>query len=270
MSSAERTVAQKLSALLKLQSIDTKIDEIRKMRGDLPAEVQDLEDEVIGYQTRVSKHESEIQVTDDEISTLKERKKEAEKMIAKYREQQMNVRNNREFEAISKEIESEELEMTLCDKKIRTAQEKITQKEGEVKRTQEAMQEREKDLKNKKVELDNLLVESNEEENKLIKEREKQTKNIEDRLLRSYEKIRSNAGNGLAVVMVRRDACGGCFNVVPPQRQAEVREKKKLIVCEHCGRILAGVEEAKVPVVEEKEKPTRASKKDKDAAPVQE
>lgn len=239
----ERTIEQKLSALLKLQKIDSKLDEIKKVRGDLPDEVQDLEDEIVGYQTRIDKFQSETKVLQQEIEAKKQRKKDAEKMIAKYKDQQMNVRNNREYEALTKEIESEELEMQLSDKKIREAMEKISRINEDIEKTKEVLDERKKDLDNKKDELNNIIVESEGEEGKLMKEREKQSKNIEDRLLRSYNKIRTNAINGLAVVSVKRNACGGCFNIVPPQRQAEIREKKKLIVCEHCGRIMADVED---------------------------
>ena len=239
----ERTVEQKLSALLKLQKIDSKLDEIKKVRGDLPEEVQDLEDEIVGYQTRVDKFNAEIKNFEQEIEERKQRKKDAEKMITKYKDQQMNVRNNREFEALTKEIESEELEMQLCDKKIKEAFEMIERKKDEITKTKEVMDERNKDLENKKMELDGIMEESEGEEGKLVKDREKQAKNIEERLVRSYDKIRNNAINGLAVVMVKRNACGGCFAIVPPQRQAEIREKKKIIVCEHCGRVFAGVEE---------------------------
>lgn len=252
----ERTVEQKLNALLKLQSIDSKTDELKKVRGDLPDEVQDLEDEIIGYQTRIQKFQNEIDALENEIEARKDRKREADKLIAKYKDQQMNVRNNREYEALSKEIESEELEIQLSDKKIKDAGIKIEQVKGEIERTNEILEDRDKDLTLKKTELDNIMQESEGEESKLMKDREKQSKGIEERLLRSYNKIRTNVTNGLAVVMVKRNACGGCFAIVPPQRQAEIREKKKIIVCEHCGRIFGGVEE----VVEEEPKPKRTRK----------
>ncbi len=255
----ERTVEQKLNALLKLQKIDSKMDEIKKIRGDLPDEVQDLEDEIVGYQTRIDKFEQEIKSLNQEIEMRKDRKREADKLIAKYKDQQMNVRNNREYEALTKEVESEELEIQLSDKKIREANEKILRKNEEIAKTQEILNDRQKDLETKQAELETLMQESEGEEVKLLKEREKQTKAIEERLLRSYNKIRDNAINGLAVVQVKRNACGGCFAIVPPQRQAEVRERKKIIVCEHCGRILAGVEE----VIEEEPKPKRTRKKSK-------
>ena len=255
----ERTVEQKLSALLKLQKIDSKLDEIKKIRGDLPDEVQDLEDEIVGYQTRVDKFQNENKSLQQDIEAKKQRKKDAEKMIAKYKDQQMNVRNNREYEALTKEIESEELEIQLSDKRIKEAHEKIARINEEIDKTKEVLDERSKDLEIKRDELNNIMEESEGEEGKLLKEREKQSKHIEDRLLRSYNKIRTNAINGLAVVSVKRNACGGCFNIVPPQRQAEIREKKKLIVCEHCGRIMADVED----VIEEEPVKTKRTRKTK-------
>jgi hypothetical protein len=245
----EITIAQKLEALLKLQQIDSKLDEIKKVRGDLPEEVRDLEDEIAGYETRISKFTKEISTLEEEISRNKQAKKDSEKLIAKYKDQQMNVRNNREYDAISKEIELQTLEMELADKKSNEANVKISRKNEEIDGVRSVMDDRKKDLQNKKNELDQLTKESQNEEDDLISERDQASTHIEDRLLKSYNKIRSNAINGLAVVMVRRGACGGCFNSIPPQRQAEIREKKKIIVCEHCGRILADVDD---PVVVEK------------------
>lgn len=263
----ERTIEQKLTALLKLQKIDSQMDYLKKVRGDLPEEVQDLEDEIVGYQARIDRFEKQITEFKNQIKEFKARKNEAEKLITKYKDQQMNVRNNREYEAITKEIESEELEITLSQKKMKQTDQEIAQVQEEIDATKEKMKEREKDLKTKQDELETLLEDSKEEEEKLLKDREKQGKNIEERLFRSYNKIRNNAINGLAVVMVDRGACGGCFNIVPPQRQVEVRERKKIIVCEHCGRILAGV----IDVVEEepapktKKKSTRKKKKEEEA-----
>jgi predicted nucleic acid-binding Zn-ribbon protein len=251
----ENTVAQNLEALLKLQALDSKTDSIKKVRGALPEEVKDLEDELIGYQTRADKHKSELDALNLEITNRKSSIKESEKLIKKYEEQQMNVRNNREYDAISKEMELQALEIQISEKKIKEAHYNIEKKNEEIAATDELLKERNKDLQIKKKELNTLIAESEEDENKLGKERVKASKRIEDRLLISYQKIRNNAGNGLAVVTVKRGACGGCFNMVPPQRQADIREKKKLIVCEHCGRILAGAED--VVVVEEK-KPRRS------------
>jgi uncharacterized protein len=245
----ELTIAQKLDALLKLQSIDSQLDELVKIRGSLPEEVRDLEDEIIGFETRISKFQDEVKTQEDEIDRNKTAKKDAEKLITRYKDQQMNVRNNREYDAISKEIELQSLEIELADKRINEASFRIRTKEEEIKSTQSALNERKEDLRVKKQELDQILAESQEEEKTLKKERDEQAATIEERLLKSYDRIRGNALNGLAVVPVRRGACGGCYNVVPPQRQADIKDRKKIIVCEHCGRILADVEGAPEPVV---------------------
>ncbi|TAE19306.1 MAG: hypothetical protein EAZ95_02215 [Bacteroidetes bacterium] len=262
----EKTVEQRLAALHKLQTIDTKLDEIKKMRGALPDEVRDLEDEIAKFETRTSKFQSEVKEFEQEIDNRKQRKKEAEKLITKYKDQQLKVRNDREFQAIAKEIESEELEIQLSEKRIREANDKILRKKGEIETVNQQTDDLRKTLVTKQVELKALLEESEEEEVKLLKERDKHTKNIEERLLRSYDRLRNNANNGLAVVMVKRDACGGCFHVVPPQRQVEIKEKKKLIVCEHCGRIFAGVEEMNIPVPEPKKATRKIGVKTKDDA----
>lgn len=264
----ENPVAKKLEALLKLQIIDSKLDEIKKVRGDLPVEVQDLEDEIAGYETRVSKFKAELTVLNETISKHKHEIKEAERLIEKYQQQQSNVKNNREFEAISKEMELQDLEGQVAKKKIRETLAKIEKKEDAIDDTEKALEERNKDLKNKRKELDIIMSESEEDEEKLLKEREKRSKLIEPRLYKPYMKVRQNAQNGLAVVVVKRDACGGCFNIVPPQRQAEIREKKKIIVCEHCGRIFADVEEV-VIVEKEKVKKTGVRKKSSEPAGVE-
>ncbi|MEM7298720.1 MAG: C4-type zinc ribbon domain-containing protein [Bacteroidota bacterium] len=249
----ENTVAKKLEALEKLQSIDSKIDEVKKIRGALPEEVQDLEDEIAGYQTRIEKQTEEKKELEESISGNKAAIKDAEKLIKKYEEQQMNVRNNREYDAITKETELQQLEIQILEKRIKEAYEKITAKEEETEQTKNTLSEREKDLAGKKDELNSIVKESEDDEQKMGKERAKAAKGVEERLLKSYEKVRTNMRNGLAVVPVKRGACGGCFNVVPPQKQAEIREKKKIIVCEHCGRILSDVED----VIEEEVKPKR-------------
>ncbi|PWJ57406.1 hypothetical protein CLV98_107114 [Dyadobacter jejuensis] len=238
----ENTIAQKLDALLKLQEIDSSLDEIRKTRGDLPEEVQDLEDEVAGIETRLAKFKGEIANLNSEIDNFKSAQKDGEKLIKKYKEQQMNVRNNREYDAITKEIELQELDMQLADKKINEARARIRLIEEDANRADNSLKERNEDLKAKKDELSQITSESEAEEKDLLTSREKHTKKIEERLLKSYQRIRGNSINGLAVVNVSRGACGGCFSIVPPQRQADIRERKKLIVCEHCGRILADVE----------------------------
>ncbi len=241
---AESTIAQKLDGLLKLQTIDSEMDSIKKIRGDLPEEVRDLEDEIAGYQARIAKFQGDLDTLEEEINKHKSNRKEAEKLVVKYKDQQMNVRNNREYDAISKEIELQELEMELSDKRIKETDYKMTLKKDEIAVTETMYSERQKDLDSKKKELDVLVAESEEDEGKLLVQREKALKNVDERLLKSYQKVRNNASNGLAIVTVKRGACGGCFNLVPPQRQADIKEKKKIIVCEHCGRILADVEDA--------------------------
>ena len=238
----ELTIAQKLDALLKLQSFDSQLDELVKIRGGLPEEVRDLEDDIAGFETRIGKFQTEIKTLEEEVERNRVAKKDAEKLITKYKDQQMNVRNNREFDAISKEIELQSLEIELAEKRMNESQFRVRGKEEEIKTTQAALNERKEDLKAKRQELDQITSESQEEEKAIIKERDSQATTIEPRLLNSYNKIRGNALNGLAVVMVKRGACGGCFNVVPPQRQADIKDKKKIIVCEHCGRIFADVE----------------------------
>jgi predicted nucleic acid-binding Zn-ribbon protein len=255
----ESTVAQKLEALVKLQAIDSQLNELTKVRGALPDEVQDLEDEIAGYETRISNFGNDTDTIEKGIEDKRNAKKNAEQLITKYEEQQMNVRNNREYDAITKEIELQQLEIQISDKKINESFDAIKNIEELIEETKSLLEERNKDLASKKTELEVIVAESEEEEQKLMKSREKATKNIEDRLLKSYTKIRNNAKNGLAVVSIKRGACGGCFNVAPPQRQAEVRERKKLIVCEHCGRILADVED----VIEEPEKKKRSRAKTK-------
>ncbi|MFD1186345.1 zinc ribbon domain-containing protein [Pontibacter rugosus] len=239
----ESTVASKLEALSKLQSIDSQLDEIRRVRGDLPEEVQDLEDEIEGYEVRVRKFDDEVANLNDSIGQRKQAIKDSESLIRKYEEQQQNVRNNREYDAITKEVELQKLEIQISEKKIKEAHYQIDQKKSEIEGTKHRLEERRKDLENKRKELDLIVGESEEEEKALEKDRDKAAANIEDRLLSAYSRIRKNVRNGLAVVPVKRDACGGCFNTVPPQRQADIAAQKKVIVCEHCGRILAGVEQ---------------------------
>jgi len=253
----DNSVEKKLSSLLKLQQIDSKLDEIIKVRGALPEEVGDLEDEIAGYETRLGKFDQDLKDLEGDIEKNKTAIKEAEKLIQKYNDQQMKVRNNREYDAISKEIELQTLEIQISEKRTKESYTKIEAKKEEIDATQQLADERNKDLDSKKQELDQLVSESEGEEQKLISMREKAVKDVDDRLLNSYNKVRDNARNGLAVVAVKRGACGGCFNIVPPQRQADIREKKKIIVCEHCGRILADVE---MEVVSEDKKAKRSRK----------
>jgi predicted nucleic acid-binding Zn-ribbon protein len=254
----ESTVAQKLDALKKLQGIDSKLDDIKKVRGALPDEVADLEDEIAGYETRIQKFDDSVQAIKDDIEAAKQGMKESEKLIAKYGEQQMSVRNNREYDAITKEVELQQLDIQIHEKKIKEAEAKIEDKVKGIEETKTLHEDRLKDLDSKRAELENIESETTEEVAKLEKDREKALKKIEDRLAASYERLRGNVRNGLAVVPVKRGACGGCFNTVPPQRQADIRDRKKLIVCEHCGRILTDVEDE---IVEEKPKKKRTTRK---------
>ena len=255
----ENTVADKLESLQKLQSIDSEIDELRKVRGALPEEIMDLEDEIAGYETRIEKQNGELSEMEEAIDASKIGIKDAEKLIRKYGEQQMNVRNNREYDAITKEVELQQLEIQIIEKRIKETYEKIETKKEEIKETEGKRLERKKDLKSKKEELDNITKESEADEKKFEKGRNKARKQIEERLLKSYEKVRVNMRNGLAVVSVMRGACGGCFNIVPPQKQAEIRELKKVIVCEHCGRIMATVVDEIVEEVKPKRRTKRAT-----------
>lgn len=255
----ESTVAQKLDSLKKLQQFDSKLDEIVKVRGALPEEVRDLEDEIVGYQTRIAKYNSENDEQDEEISNNKNAIVDANKLVKKYDEQQINVRNNREYDAITKETELQTLEIQICEKRINEAGIRIEAKKIEIGETESILDERNKDLESKKKELIMITSESMEEENKLKQSREKADGKVEERIRNSYNKIRNNARNGLGVVSISRNACGGCFAVVPPQRQAEVRERKKIIVCEHCGRIFVDIED--IVVVEEKKPRAKRAKK---------
>lgn len=251
-----QTVAQKLEALVKLQSIDTKLDELKKLRGDLPDEVQDLEDEMIGYTTRLARHQGELKEIEENIKKSKEGAKEAEKLIKKYADQQKNVRNNREFDAITKEVELQELEIQICEKKVKEGKELVTAKKAEIEKTETLIKERTEHLNTKKKELENILEESQEEEKKLMGEREKAVKKIEDKnILKHYDRLRSSLSNGLAVVRVVRGAAEGCNIVIPPQKIAEIREKKKIVIDEHSGRILADVD---MESLDDSDKPKKA------------
>jgi len=252
----ENSIVKKLENLLKLQEIDSKIFEIKKVRGALPEEVEDLEDELIGYNTRLDKFKEEIENNNKDIEDLKLKVSEAKKLIKKYKDQQMNVRNNREYDAISKEIELQELDSKLFVKKSGENELKIEQIKEDVKETKKVIKEKTQTLKAKKSDLDILSDESKGEEKKLETLKNKASKKIESSLLLSYEKLVERQRNGLAVVKVSRSACGGCFNIVPPQRQAEIKEKRKIILCEYCGRILADVIAEVI-----KEKPKKRTKR---------
>ncbi len=258
-------VAKRIDALVKLQEVDSKLDELRKIKGDLPEEVQDLEDEIEGYQTRIAKFEDEKKSLDDLESTQDNSIKDHKKLITKYESQHEDVRNDREFQAIAREIENQQLDIRLAEKAVRDTQYKIERKNKQIVDTTATLDERKKDLENKKNELEGIVKESEEEEAKLMKEREKRLKNVAENLYLSYERIRGNARNGLAVVNVKRNACGGCFNIVPPQRQVDIKERKKLVVCEHCGRVFADVEAVEVVEKKRTTRRKRVTKKEKEA-----
>ncbi|BEG98605.1 zinc ribbon domain-containing protein [Bacteroides sedimenti] len=243
----ELTVEQKLKALYQLQTMLSEIDKIKTLRGELPLEVQDLEDEVAGLNTRIEKIKAEISELKSSIAAKKIEIEAAKASVEKYKSQQENVRNNREFDFLSKEIEFQILEIELCEKRIKefTAEEKL--KSEEVVKSSETLEERQQDLTVKKNELEEIISETKQEEEKLREKAKMLETTIEPRLLQAFKRIRKNSRNGLGVVYVERDACGGCFNKIPPQRQLDIRMRKKIIVCEYCGRImidpeLAGVE----------------------------
>jgi predicted nucleic acid-binding Zn-ribbon protein len=234
----EFSVQEKLVSVITLQKIDSKIDEINKLRGELPMEVKDLEDEIAGLQTRINNIDNEIEVINQDITRKQNAQVEARELLKKYEKQQNNVKNSREFEAINKEIELQELEIRACEKKIKDANAEKGEQESSKDAIKAMIAEKEEVLKLKQGELQKIIAETEKEESTLLVKREKAALDVEPRLLLSYNKIRTSYRNGLAVVPVERDSCGGCFNVIPPQRQSDIRLRKKMIVCEHCGRIM--------------------------------
>lgn len=232
------SIEEKIVALYELQKIDTQIDEINHLKGELPLEVQDLEDEVAGLETRIANLTAEY---DELLQTVKSRKEEIENsksLITKYTEQQNNVRNNREFDSLSKEIEFQNLEIELSEKRIKEATAESKFKKKLIDDSKEVLEGRQIDLNNKKAELEKIDAETAAEMGELEKQSAAASAKIDNRLLEAYERIRKNVRNGLAVVTIKRDACGGCFNRIPPQRQFDIRMNKKIIVCEYCGRVL--------------------------------
>jgi len=234
----EVTIEKKLIALYSLQQIDSQIDKIRIIRGELPLEVQDLEDEIAGLETRIDNYIQETVALDKSINDKKIAIKDSQALIKKYEDQQMNVRNNREYDSLTKEIEYQNLEIQLSEKRIREYQLTLDEKKDEISKYQKQLQDRKNDLDIKRSELDDIIAETEKEEKDLITSSEENRQYIEERLLTAYTRIRKNARNGLAVVQIERDACGGCFNKIPPQHQLDIRMHKKIIVCEYCGRIL--------------------------------
>ena len=261
------SVEDKLKTLYQLQTTLSAIDEKRALRGELPLEVEDLEDEIEGLTTRIEKIQNEIDEFQHAIVSKKAEILEAQTSLARYKAQLDEVKNNREYDTLSKEIEFQTLEIELCNKKIREAQNRINEKNLEKSQSTELLEDRQKELELKKSELDDIMAETRAEEERLkLKTIELEAK-IEPRLLLSFQRIRKNARNGLGIVYVQRDACGGCFNKIPPQRQLDIKMHKKIIVCEYCGRImidpeLAGVKIDK-PGVEEKKPRKRAIRRKK-------
>jgi hypothetical protein len=234
----EATVEEKLRALYDLQLIDSRVDEIRNVRGELPLEVEDLEDEVLGLKTRIDKLKTDVETINYEITAKKNLIEEAKTLIKKYAEQQKNVRNSREFNSLAKEVEFQELEIQLAEKNIKEFKAQIEQKKEVVTETKERLSERESHLKHKKSELDAILAETEKEEKALLDKSAKYEQEIEERLIKAYKRIRNSVKNGLAVVPIERGASGGSFFTIPPQVQVEIASRKKIITDEHSGRIL--------------------------------
>lgn len=254
----DASIETRLKNLYQLQTILSQIDSIKTMRGELPLEVQDLEDEIAGLNVRISKIGEEIASIKKETDNMKMLINTANMAVEKYKEQLDNVRNNHEYEALSKEIEYQMLDAKLNEKRITENLASVEQQEGEIAQYKAAVEEKEETLKVKKSELNQIITETKAEEDKLREQAKTLESTIEPRLLQSFKRIRKNSRNGLGIVYVQRDACGGCFNKIPPQRQLDIRMRKKIIVCEYCGRImidpeLAGVKEDK----KAEEKPKR-------------
>ena len=269
------SVEERLKTLYQLQTTLSEIDEKRALRGELPLEVEDLEDEIAGLTTRIEKIQNDIDEYQRAVSQKKGEIETAKSSVERYKSQLNDVKNNREYDTLSKEIEFQSLEIELCNKKIKEANFKIEEKKAELEQTQAVIDDRHQALDMKKAELDEIMEETRAEEEKLkLKVKELEIK-IEPRLLTSFKRIRKNARNGLGIVYVQRDACGGCFNKIPPQRQLDIKMHKKIIVCEYCGRILIDPELAGVKIVtpgtEEKKPRKRAIrktlKKDEDVVP---
>ena len=257
------SVEEKLKTLYQLQTALSAIDEKKALRGELPLEVEDLEAEIEGLTTRIERIQGECDEFERAISQKKGEIIEAQACVERYKQQLDDVRNNREYDTLSKEIEYQSLEIELCNKKIKEAQNRIAEKQQEQQESQAVLEEKQGDLEVKKNELDEIIEETRVEEEKLKEKAKEYESKIESRLLTSFKRIRKNARNGLGIVYVQRDACGGCFNKIPPQRQLDIKMHKKIIVCEYCGRILidpelAGVKMEK-PVVEEKKTSRRRS-----------
>ena len=234
----ELSVADKLKQLYELQLIDSEIDQIAVLKGELPMEVSDLEDEIAGLETRRNRLKTNIEGMEDDLAKHKANIKEAEGLIMKYEKQMDNVKNNREYDALSKELEMQRLEIQLSEKRSREGVGQLSSKKETFKNTEARLKSKQEELKDKKVELEKIIEKTEKEEAKLKKQSDKAQKGIAERLMKSYRKLRNAYRNGVAVATVQRDSCGGCFNKVPPQVQLEISMRKKVLACEHCGRIL--------------------------------
>ena len=259
---SEYSVEEKLQSLYQLQTMLTEIDKIKTLRGELPLEVQDLEDEIAGLTTRIEKASSDVVEMSKGVTENKNTIEVSKAQIAKYQEQQDHVSNNREFDSLNKEIEFKNLEVELAEKRIREFTAAINAKKEEIETNRAIVEEKKQDLDVKKSELQEIIEENRQEEERLREKCKELEMNIEPRLLQSFKRIRNNTRNGLGIVYVQRESCGGCFNKIPPQRQLDIRMRKKIIVCEYCGRImidpeLAGVKEE----VKQTEAPKRRTRK---------
>ena len=259
---ADMSVEQKLKNLYQLQTTLSEIDRIKTLRGELPLEVQDLEDEIEGLTHRMGKLNEEVEGLNTDIAIKRAKINEAQTAIARYKQQLDDVKNNREYDMLSKEIEFQSLEVELQNKKIGEAQRAIEQRKADIERAHNQLEERRADLEMKKSELDDITAETRAEEEKLREKSKSLEQTIEPRLLAAFKRIRKNSRNGLGIVYVQRDACGGCFNKIPPQRQLDIRMRKKIIVCEYCGRIMIDPELAGVKIEKPAEdKPKRRSRR---------
>ena len=258
---AEMSVEQKLKTLYQLQTTLSEVDKIKTLRGELPLEVQDLEDEIAGFTTRLNKYEEEVASREADIEMKQHKIAEAKSLMDRYQEQQKDVKNNREYDMLSKEIEFQTLEIELQNKKIGEARAGIEKRLQEIEECKAVLDDRQQALAEKKAELDDIVAETKAQEEKLREKGKTLVVQIEPRLLTAFKRIRKNSRNGLGIVYVQRDACGGCFNKIPPQRQLDIRMRKKIIVCEYCGRIMIDPELAGVkPAETQEEKPKRRRK----------
>ncbi len=237
VSNEDITIAQRLLSLHNLQQLWSKIDKIRVIRGELPDEVRDLEDALEGMQTRIAKYNDNIQTLQDNIADEERKMKDSAALIKRYEEQQNNVRNNREYESLTKEIEYQKLEIQVAEKRKGKFQAEIESKKIEIEAFEEKLKEIDDVLQQKKNELDSIIADTEKEEQELLEKIKEYEVNINERLLTAFDRIRKNARNGLAIVQIDRDACGGCFSTIPPQKQLDIKLHKKIIVCEACGRI---------------------------------